>query len=156
MDLQCFITWPQMDGYDNTVHDLLEMGADIEAQDIQEQTPLHYAAKSGYAATVRLLLENGADIKLQDTIGRTPLHLATENNKVETAQQLLEKGADIESLTDGGWTRLHCEAYVKDKLKFSYKSCAKTVQLLLENGTNVAAQNKLASVPLHIADTVVL
>lgn len=53
---------------------LLDAGADIEARDSIEKTPLMYAAQSGDAAMVLLLLERGANVRASGTQGHfTPL-----------------------------------------------------------------------------------
>jgi ankyrin repeat protein len=64
---------------------LLEKGADISAQDIDLQTPLHYAVKvkgrkwRGNVGTVRYLIENNADMDVRDMWGRRPQDLAEYN-----------------------------------------------------------------------------
>lgn len=50
-------------GKEATVKLLLENGADIEAKDSFDQTPLIAAASRGDEATVELLLEKGANAK---------------------------------------------------------------------------------------------
>ena len=54
-------------------------GADINAQDIHDRTPLMLASSKGGWRTVHYLLEQGADISLRDKENRNFLHLAIKN-----------------------------------------------------------------------------
>ena len=79
---------------------LITQGADINAKDEYERTPLHYHAQMNNVEKVALLLERGADIEAQDKYKNTPLHFAEYN--VEVAQLLIEKGADIKAKNNMG------------------------------------------------------
>ena len=79
---------------------LITQGADINARDEYECTPLHYHAQVNNVEKVALLLEKGADIEAQDKYKNTPLHFAEYN--AEAAQLLIEKGADIKAKDNMG------------------------------------------------------
>ena len=79
---------------------LIAQGADINARDEYERTPLHYHAQVNNVEKVALLLERGADIEAQDKYKNTPLHFAEYN--AEVAQLLIEKGADIKAKDNRG------------------------------------------------------
>ena len=79
---------------------LIAQGADINARDEYERTPLHYHAQVNNLEKVALLLERGADIEAQDKYKNTPLHFAEYN--AEVAQLLIEKGADIKAKDNRG------------------------------------------------------
>jgi cytohesin len=51
---------------------LLSSGADINARDEQQQTPLHWAAQEGNKDAAELLVQNGADRTVRDSAGKTP------------------------------------------------------------------------------------
>lgn len=52
------------------VASLLKFGANIEATDNDNSTPLHGAADNGALASVTLLVEHGANIHASDNLGR--------------------------------------------------------------------------------------
>jgi len=61
---------------------MLERGADANAVDLHQRTPLMYACKtSGNAHIVHLLLRNGADVNAVDKNGNTPLMHAVASFK---------------------------------------------------------------------------
>ncbi|XP_041645596.1 transient receptor potential cation channel subfamily A member 1 [Cheilinus undulatus] len=81
--------------YQDMVQFLLDHKADPEARTIlDQQTPLHYAAKNDAAGSIRLLLQAGASISCTDYKHRTPLQLAANFERSEAAQVLLEHGAE--------------------------------------------------------------
>ena len=51
-------------GHRECVNSLVGTGADVNAKDKKQYTPLHSAAAGGQAHTVKLLLELGADVCL--------------------------------------------------------------------------------------------
>jgi ankyrin repeat protein len=72
---------------------LLGAGADINARDAQQMTPLILAASCGRPARVAALLKAGADIRLRDTQGKTALdhaHLHPEAEHREAIVHMLE------------------------------------------------------------------
>src|ERR1700687_3996538 len=74
----------------------LDAGADVNAKDQWQQTPLHRAARNGPADLARLLIEKGAaDPNAKDEYQWTPLHRAAENGHADLARLLIEKGAEV-------------------------------------------------------------
>jgi ankyrin repeat protein len=57
---------------------LIDLGADINARDIDDWTPLRWAVARENTQAVRLLLEQGADVSASDNSGRTPSQAARE------------------------------------------------------------------------------
>ncbi len=57
---------------------LLKNDADVNSEDEEGRTPLHYAAMYGSLGAVKLLIQNGADINACDGDGKTPLDEAFE------------------------------------------------------------------------------
>jgi ankyrin repeat protein len=74
---------------------LIDHGADINARDDDDYTPLYFAFK-GHVESVRMLLERGAAavINLRNTRGETPFHHAARLRHVEIVRLYLDHGAD--------------------------------------------------------------
>ncbi|KAK7473413.1 hypothetical protein BaRGS_00035340 [Batillaria attramentaria] len=75
------------------VKSLLDRGANVNATDKKNRTPLHVACTSGGKTMVEVLLEKGASTEVQDDEGNTPLHLACHRGSREIVQLLLDKQA---------------------------------------------------------------
>ncbi|KAH6880835.1 ankyrin repeat-containing domain protein [Thelonectria olida] len=83
---------------------LIVHGADVNALDEENQSPIHIAAsgkRNGYERIVgfwrldalRILLDHGADPNVVDKQGLSPLHKAS--NSGDTMKELLRRGADV-------------------------------------------------------------
>jgi len=62
-----------------TIAILIKVGADPNAVDMDEVTPLHRAVRTRCAAAVQALLDGGADIQARNKNGSRPADLATRN-----------------------------------------------------------------------------
>lgn len=74
---------------------LLKIGADPNAIDNAQRTPLSVAAERGDIDMVRMLLDGGARVNGLDSDGRTALSYAAQRNSLEITNLLVERGADI-------------------------------------------------------------
>lgn len=90
-------------GHKDIVGLLLSRGANIEAQDFNEQTALMYASFNKRNDIVAFLLDHNANIEARDDEGRTALMHALDCVITET---LLDHGANIDAQDDDGWTAL--------------------------------------------------
>ncbi|TWU71674.1 hypothetical protein ED733_001144 [Metarhizium rileyi] len=81
---------------------LLELGADVTAEDHCGQTPLMLAVTNNSIGLVERLIEHGADVTTEDRRGQTPLMRAVLGNSVELVERLLEHGADATLPVQGG------------------------------------------------------
>lgn len=88
---------------------LLSRGADIQAQDKEGGSVLHWAA--GFCSCVdviELLLDHGAELNAVDNYGTTVLHYAAvDSSTVEVVELLLKKGADLHAIDQEGKNVLH-------------------------------------------------
>jgi ankyrin repeat protein len=57
------------------VEHLLDMGANVNVSDSQDETPLHYASRLALCDIVEMLITRKADVNAKDKGGVTPLHL---------------------------------------------------------------------------------
>ena len=69
----------------------MDNGANVDALDCQQFTPLHVASKAGNEAICSLLIERNADTNIKGHRSKTPLHKATHPKIV---QLLVQNGAD--------------------------------------------------------------
>ncbi|KAJ2918465.1 hypothetical protein MD484_g1940, partial [Candolleomyces efflorescens] len=67
----------------------------INSLDVDERTPLHWAASSGALDIVRLLVDQKAEVDLPDNSGWTPLLIAVSAGYTEVVQELIGAGADV-------------------------------------------------------------
>jgi cytohesin len=81
---------------------LLANGADVNARDLDQQTPLLEAlAVYKHDKLVRLLLANGADVNLSDRWGMTPLIYAVKQGQIDDAKILIANDANINEFVAG-------------------------------------------------------
>ncbi|WP_319573741.1 ankyrin repeat domain-containing protein [uncultured Desulfobacter sp.] len=93
---------------------LVSKGADINTQDNQNGTALHYAVTRPAAKKiVPFLVKSGADINARGWENETPFNIAigylneTRTKDLEILKLLAELGADINAPDNNGYTGLH-------------------------------------------------
>jgi len=72
---------------------LLRAGANPNAADKQNSTPIMFAAQHDYATCVQALVEAGANLNAQGTHGLTALGFAEQNGHQDLANWLRARGA---------------------------------------------------------------
>jgi ankyrin repeat protein len=140
---------------------LIAHGADVNARDIMDRTALMFAAQAGRKDLVELLIAHGADVNAKCDKDDVLIDLVTSGN------------AEAKAKNDGGWTALmFAEAGVhsdivdllrrhgaRDMLsgvrspltEAVINGDLKTVELLLSNGVDANAKDKLEHRPLYLA-----
>lgn len=88
------------------VEDFIAVGKDVNMQDAEGRTPLHYAAAHNHTRVAKALADAGADVALSDTKDNTPLHYATGYGRVDVVDILLAAGADASAENHTGKTAL--------------------------------------------------
>ena len=104
----------------DVVSALVDAGSDVNAQDNEGNTPLHFAVKrikhetfpkADYDGIIRLLLEKKADVRIVNVAGASPLHTSVAFRADPSAvEMLIQAGADVNLKTftsAGAWTPLH-------------------------------------------------
>ncbi|XP_042324779.1 ankyrin repeat domain-containing protein 26-like isoform X5 [Sceloporus undulatus] len=115
---------------------------DLDEQDREGRTPLHFACANGCTDIVTFLVDNKCQINIYDSDKRSPLMKAVQCQQEFCAIYLLEHGADP-NLGD---------AYNNTALHFAASSSSISIaQHLLEHRAHIEAHNKDGSTPLIVA-----
>lgn len=88
------------------VREQVARGADLEARDDLQYTPLILASFRGHGPIAQALVAAGASVKAADRHGNTPLHFAAQSGDLPLAQLLLARGADGNARGQNGHTPL--------------------------------------------------
>ena len=132
---------------------LTESCADVNAQDFNGKTPLHYASDYRRPKIVQLLLAHGANAQAVDNQGRNPLHRMSSHSfyheedpqdVLRVTQLLLEQGVDINVLDENHETPLHIASSL---------GLFETIRVLLGRGAKANLKNIHGQVPLHLVSS---
>ena len=105
-------------GHLSTVQFLLSHGADVDARDRGDETPLMWAVRLGFDNVVDCLIERNAGLEGMNMDGKTALHIAARYGREHAVSVLLAKGASASPLDNAGRSPL------RDAMASSNKSCA--------------------------------
>ncbi|WP_265045389.1 MULTISPECIES: ankyrin repeat domain-containing protein [unclassified Wolbachia] len=81
---------------------LLEHNADINAENDEGATVLHYAIIGKNLEVVKYIIEKGANVNAKDKDGKTPIHHAVLMGKVDIAMVLLKHNANVNARNNWG------------------------------------------------------
>eukprot|EP00043_Microstomoeca_roanoka_P009710 m.92479 g.92479 ORF g.92479 m.92479 type:complete len:1086 (-) comp14669_c0_seq2:328-3585(-) len=127
-------------GYSDIAQLLIELGADVNVNNYDNNTPLHFV--NVHLDIALLLIKHGADINAKNNWGDTALHWVSDNGVTGTASLLIEHGADINAKNNDEETSLHLA---------THKGHTDVVSLLIDRGADVNAKKKDDITALHIA-----
>lgn len=135
--------WSGVESDLEVVKILVDKGADVNARDLINSTPLLWAAGFGKPETVAFLISKGADVKATDDNGWTPLIWAAGLGQPMTVDILVKAGADLAKADNtAGDTAL---------LRAARTGKPESVKLLLDAGADLKATNKTGQTALHLA-----
>merc|ERR1712008_659925 len=147
--------------HEEIVVQLIISGADLEARNNHQETPLHCAISpflgKGNTKIVQLLLEREVDIEAINEEGNTPIYEAVCKNNYENVKLLHRAGANLNTTSKKGETLLHEAASEMHKLwdlilEAREKEDQKGIlKFLIENKANIAARDEDGNIPLHFA-----
>ena len=134
---------------------LIEAGADIEARNDIEQTPLHQASYSS-PSSVKVLIEAGADVnkpvsaRTVDAYGTlygvvhnaTPMYASAQEGHTHVVMELIKAGADLNQANSNDATPLYIAA------QNGHEAIA---ALLIQAGADVRKAVKSGYTPMQIA-----
>ncbi|WP_082942385.1 ankyrin repeat domain-containing protein [Wolbachia endosymbiont of Nomada ferruginata] len=95
------------DGSETLGQSILENGEDINAQDKDGVTPLHWAVADNNKELAKLLIKHGADVDVRNRDKHTPLHYAAVHGYVEIVKYLIDNGANVNAQDEDGHIPLH-------------------------------------------------
>ena len=129
------------------VKSLIAKGADVNARDQADATPLWYAVRSGSrpvgdTRVVMLLLQHGANVNWSVTCRLTPLMYAIQRGDFKVLEVLLDHGADPNATTPDGHTALMAASILGDP---------QAATLLLKKGAQVNARTRSGETALTLA-----
>ncbi|WP_264735341.1 ankyrin repeat domain-containing protein [Wolbachia endosymbiont (group A) of Rhinocyllus conicus] len=156
------------EGTFDKVEDLIAQGANLEAKDNNDNTPLHNACNNGHFNVAKYLIEKGASLKAKNKDNKTPLELveqkgytdiveilkqtqlnldrelliAVEKEDLGKVRDNIRRGANVNAQSRLGWVSVFW-AIQKDNLNI--------VKLLVNNGADINAKDNESWMPLHWA-----
>lgn len=113
---------------------LLDVGANVNARNQWNQTPLWQAAWQawhGNTEAAHVLVAHGAQIDVADAKGYTPLQMAARAGNAPMVKYLLDEGADVNHVNNKGRTPLY-QAVIGDHIQ--------AAKLLLKHGADPNAK----------------
>ena len=126
------------------IRKLLAEGADVNARNKDDSSPLHWAVFNENPEIIATLIEAGANVNARIKDGYSPLHFAAVLNKNPAViKALAQAGADVNARTKDGWSPLHFAA--------ENNKNSQVIRALVQAGADVNARDKDEETPLHQA-----
>ena len=141
------VEWPRHFAV-GAIQFLLSHGADVDAQDKDNSTPLHWASFFLDLELARTLLDHGANVNAGDNRGRISLHRAlgseydSDEDRFGVVKLLMERGADVNALNEDHETPLHLASRL---VSFT------VTWFLLKRGADPNVENGEGKLPFQLA-----
>jgi ankyrin repeat protein len=149
--------------HDEVAQLLIDRGAEINAKDKKEWTPLHLACSPTHSQRGRhrlyniaeLLIDKGASVNARNAAGVTPLQWAVRNDRYILIDLLLNRGANLIMKDNEGYTALFWAQKVARRQTLETVAIAagdvKTVKALIRESPLGKAAGQAETTPLHSA-----
>jgi ankyrin repeat protein len=122
---------------------LINLGINLNNPlDEYRNSTLHLNGTINNVKIFDLLISSGGNVSLKNKFGFTPLHIAARSGCATIVQRLIELGADVNVVAEDFTTPLWQAAYSQD---------LHTVDLLLQSGASLSAQDYSGRSLLHAA-----
>lgn len=131
-----------IEGFDDIVEFLLEMGCNINATHSFGRSSLYIAALLNHKQIVSLLIEKNADTSIRDHRGRSALYISCRKGHDKIVKDLLETNQNISQYDDKKKTPLHAA---------SKKGHAHVVKILLDKQHCIDPLDNQHHTPLFLA-----
>jgi ankyrin repeat protein len=133
---------------------LLDLQADINAEDDGGLSPLHYAimadSSNELIFCIEILLRSGSNINASNNKSKsTPLHLAARYGKIDKVKVLIKHGARVNSMNADGQTPLHY--LCKNSRGRTGDSDLRVLRYLLEAGADPLIKDVNQQYPIDLA-----
>ena len=122
---------------------LLAAGAQVGKANVDNVTPLHWAAAKEKLTMARLFLAAGASVHAVERDGWTPLHWAAYRGAADIVVLFLDAGAAVNQPDNDGWTPLHLAAQ---------QGHAATVQRLLQREADPTLRDSSGRMAIDLAE----
>ncbi|XP_034742534.1 ankyrin repeat and SOCS box protein 9-like [Etheostoma cragini] len=120
---------------------LIDQGACVNLNTLNQVSPLHGACLQGHMACAKLLVENGANVNSSTVDGQTPLSEACSRGHVTCVSLLLQKGA-----TPLGTS--HTSSPIHRAVAKGHTEC---IEPLVQHSADVDQYIDQSGFPLHVA-----
>ena len=101
----------ELEDIQSLLNELKNKKIDINVQDVNKKTGLHYAVENNQESAVKYLLENNANANLSHFHNCTPLHISSQRGYIPITELLLSNGAKTDLRDNDGDTPLLCCAF---------------------------------------------
>lgn len=139
---------------------LIKSGADVDATEMKQETPTHFAARFNNLKAVQLLLEDGAKVDSQNIDGENVLHACVRESNLTIIETMLDhiiknRTADearilINQQNKDGESSCHYAAKLDGKLSHQVDEDREIMRLLLKHGGDVFLETFIQrETPVH-------
>nr|XP_023399712.1 E3 ubiquitin-protein ligase MIB1 isoform X1 [Loxodonta africana] len=136
-------------GFPRIAATVREGNANLDIQNVNQQTALHLAVERQHTQIVRLLVRAGAKLDIQDKDGDTPLHEALRHHTLSQLRQLqdMQDVGKVDAAWEPSKNTLIMGLGTQGAEK---KSAASIACFLAANGADLSIRNKKGQSPLDL------